>query len=131
MTEFTSHIASEPANQVMNSNSDFYPTPRYEWFGAPGTQQYRFPPTFRPDFGDGSSWNMDWTNDGGSETNIKNNWVTRREAPWKIPVSLTNDEHGFFIQKPSTTAAAEIPVIIEGGVGHWMPAPSWNNGTRK
>lgn len=127
MSEFTSHIASEPANKVMNNTGDFYSVPRYEWFGEPGTQQYRFPPTFRPDFGAGTEWDMDWTNDGGSETDIKNNWVTRRDAPWKIPVDLANDQMGFTIHKPSTAAAKEIPVVIEGGVGHWMPAPIYRN----
>ena len=133
MAESISQIATEPANQVMASG-DFYKPTRYEWLGAAGTQQYRFPPTFRPDFGHGSEWDVDWTNDGGSEANIESQWVTRREAPWKVPTSITsdkygfiNDEHGFYIKKPSTTAAREIPVIIEGGVGHWMPAPIYRN----
>ena len=127
MAEFISHIATEPANRVMNSTNDFYNVPRYEWLGEEGTQQYRFPPTFTCDFGHGNDWQMAWNNNAGSEENIKDNYVTRRMAPWKIPSDLADNKHGFFIQKPSTIAAKEVPVIIEGGVGHWMPAPIYRN----
>ena len=126
MAEFISQIALEPANQAINNSGDFYKPTRYEWFGSPGTQVYSFPNTFRPDFGHGGSWDQDWLQNvsAGSITDF---YVTRTKAPWKIPTSISNAEHGFYIEKPSTTEAKQINIRIDGGIGHWMPAAIYRN----
>lgn len=126
MTEFISHIATEPANQVINNTGQFYNPTRYEWFGANGTQRYTFPDTFRPDFGHGSYWDQDWVQNQ-SVTNISNNIVTRQMAPWKASPFTTDEQHGFYVESPLTASELKINVRIDGGIGHWMPAAIFRN----
>ena len=126
MAEFTSEIALEPANQAINNSGDFYKPTRYAWFGSPGTQRYTHPNTFRPDFGHGANWDQNWVQNV-STGSIPDFYVTRQKAPWKIPTSISNADHGFYIEKPSTTEAKQINIRIDGGIGHWMPATIYRN----
>nr|BDD46690.1 hypothetical protein 1 [Paracoccaceae bacterium]BDD46764.1 hypothetical protein 17 [Paracoccaceae bacterium] len=126
MTELITQIVTEPANQVINNANDFYKPTRYEWFGAHGTERYTFPTTFRPDFGEGNAWDQDWVQNL-SASDISNNYVTRQLAPWKIPKTRTDEQHGFYVQSPSTADALNINVRIDGGIGHWMPAAIYRN----
>ena len=126
MAEYIQEIALEPANQAINNSGDFYKPTRYEWFGSHGTERYTHPNTFRPDFGHGGSWDQDWVQNV-SAGSIPDFYVTRTKAPWKIPASISNADHGFYIEKPSTTEAKQINIRIDGGVGHWMPAAIYRN----
>ena len=130
MAEYIQEIAAEPANKHAASNdAAHYSLPVYEWFGSDA--EYSFPGMFVPDLGDdlGYVWN---------KQNVNDNFVTRANQLWSTPNQSDASLNGFYISSPVTASQLKMNIRVDGGIGHWMPAPIfrtlsyyWKNYTAK
>lgn len=113
MAEFFSKIATEPANKSAAPSGDaaHYNLPVYEWFG--NDARYGFPTSITADFGDANNPYYVATH----------NIDFQRYGPLFSTPDVPEDERGFEIKKTSASDVHSALVEIQGGTGHWMPAP--------
>ena len=113
-------IITQPANKHAGANDQaHYQLPVYEWFGE--SANYSFPESFYPDLGDHST--EEWLNSVVRLLENPDDYVTKRDPLWQTPDQPNADNTGFDIKKPPTIEERRINIRIDGGVGHWMPAP--------